>query len=192
MQYSPCPICNSDQQKLLFERLDHTHYVTNDRFRMVRCRSCSMVFVNPRPDPIEIKAFYTPDFYDVAISAEKLLEEKRATLQARAKMLSTLSPGRLLDIGCQKGEFLFSMKRLGWRYAIALSETPPNMFNMPNHLGRVETATFEAGSSDVVSCWPCLSMARPGTALRGSSSFLAPKGRAYVLVPNFVACQLAS
>ena len=187
MQYSACPICKSDQQELLFDRLDHTHYVTNDRFRVVRCRSCTMVFVNPRPDPAEIKAFYTPEFYDVAVTAEKLLEEKRATLQARAKMLSTLSPGRLLDIGCQKGEFLFWMKRLGWEvHGIEFSETPPNMFNMPIHFGRVETATFEPSSFDVVTLWAVLEHVHdPITALRQVSSFLAPKGRAYVLVPNF-------
>ena len=187
MQYSACPICKSDQQELLFDRLDHTHYVTQDRFRVVRCRSCAMVFVNPRPDPVEIKAFYTPDFYDVAITAEKLLEEKRVTLQARAKMLSTLSPGRLLDIGCQKGEFLYWMKQHAWDvHGIEFSETPPNVFNMPIHYGRVETAAFEPGSFDAITLWAVLEHVHdPIQTLRQVKSLLASKGRAFVLVPNF-------
>lgn len=187
MQYSACPICKSDQQKFLFDRLDHTHYVTNDRFRVVRCRRCAMVFVNPRPDPIEIKLFYPPDFYDVDVTAEKLLEEKRAPLQARAKMLSNLSPGRLLDIGCQKGEFLFWMKRLGWEVqGIEFSETPPNVFNMPIHYGRVETALFEQGSFDAITLWAVLEHVHdPIETLRQVKSLLASKGRAFVLVPNF-------
>ena len=187
MQYSACPICKSDQQELLFDRLDHTHYVTHDRFRVVRCRSCSMVFVNPRPDPVEIKAFYTRDFYDVAVTAEKLLEEKRATLQARAKMLSALSPGRLLDIGCQKGEFLFWMKQHAWDvHGIEFSETPPNVFNMPIHYGRVETAAFEPGSFDAITLWAVLEHVHdPIETLAQVKRLLAPKGRAFVLVPNF-------
>jgi 2-polyprenyl-3-methyl-5-hydroxy-6-metoxy-1,4-benzoquinol methylase len=187
MQYSACPICKSDQQNLLFDRLDHTHHVTKDRFRIVRCRNCSMVFVNPRPDPVEIKAFYTPDFYDVAVTAEKLLEEKRATLQAKAKMLSTLSPGRLLDIGCQKGEFLFWMKQHAWEvHGIEFSETPPNVFNMPIHYGRVETAAFEPGSFDAITLWAVLEHVHdPIETLGQVKRLLASKGRAFVLVPNF-------
>lgn len=187
MQYSACPICKSDQQELLFDRLDHTHYVTRDRFRVVRCRACAMVFVNPRPDPVEIKAFYTRDFYDVAITAEKLLAEKRETLQAKAKMLSTLSPGRLLDIGCQKGEFLFWMKQHAWDvHGIEFSETPPNVFNMPIHYGRVETAAFESGSFDAITLWAVLEHVHdPIETLAQVKRLLAPKGRAFVLVPNF-------
>lgn len=187
MQYSACPICKSDQQKLLFERLDHTHYVTNERFRIVRCCRCTMVFVNPRPDPVEIKAFYPPDFYNVTVSAEKLLEEKRATLQARAKMLSTLSAGRLLDIGCQKGEFLFWMKQHAWDVkGIEFSDTPPNVFRMPIHYGRVETAAFEPGSFDAVTLWAVLEhVHNPIETLVQVKKLLAPHGRAFVLVPNF-------
>ncbi len=187
MQHSACPICKSDQQKLLFDRLDHTHYVTNDRFRVVRCCRCTMVFVNPRPDPVEIKSFYTPEFYDVAITAEKLLEAKRETLQARAEMLSTLSPGRLLDIGCQKGEFLFWMKQQAWDvYGIEFSETPPNVFGMPIHYGRVETAPLEPGSFDAITLWAVLEHVHdPIETLQQVRRLLAPKGRAFVLVPNF-------
>ncbi len=187
MQYIACPICKSEQHELLFDRLDHTHYVTTDRFRVVRCRRCTMVYVNPRPDQSEIKSFYTPDFYDVEVTVGKLLEEKQTSLEAKARMLGALPPGKLLDIGCQKGEFLFWMKRLGWEVrGIEFSETPPNMFNMPIHFGRVETATFEPSSFDAVTMWAVLEHVHdPVTALRQVSSFLAPKGRAYVLVPNF-------
>lgn len=146
-----------------------------------------MVFVNPRPDPVEIKSFYTPNFYDVAITAEKLLEEKRAALEARAKMLSTLSPGRLLDIGCQKGEFLFWMKQQAWDvHGIEFSETPPNVFNMPIHYGRVETAPFEPGSFDAITLWAVLEhVHEPIETLQQVSRLLTSEGRAFVLVPNF-------
>ena len=67
MELVPCPLCGGAEHKLLFERLDHTHYITNDRFRIVRCRNCSMAFVNPRPGPKNIELFYPPEFYDVGV-----------------------------------------------------------------------------------------------------------------------------
>ena len=187
MQYSACPVCQSDEHELLFDRLDHTHYVTNDRFSVVRCRRCSMVFVNPRPGPLEIKTFYPPDFYDVTATGEKLLVEKRETLTAKAKMLSALPPGRLLDIGCQKGEFLFWMSREGWDVrGIEFSETPPNVFNMPIHYGRLESAAFEPNSFDAITLWAVLEhVHEPVETLRQVSHLLAPNGRVFVLVPNF-------
>lgn len=146
-----------------------------------------MVFVNPRPDPNEIESFYTREFYDVNATADTLLEEKRATLQAKAALLSNLSPGRLLDIGCQKGEFLFWMKQRGWDVqGIEFSRTPPNVFNMPIHYGGVETAQFEPGSFDAITLWAVLEhVHEPVHTLRQVKNLLAPKGRAFVLVPNF-------
>lgn len=187
MQHVACPLCKNDQQEFLFDRLDHTHYVTSDRFRVVRCRVCAMVFINPRPDQNEIKLFYPPEFYDVAIPPEKLLEEKRAPLEARARMLSNLPPGRLLDIGCQKGEFLLWMQRLGWAVqGIEFSKTPPNVFNLPIHYGRAEAAPFEASSFDAITLWAVLEHAHdPVEVLRQVRRLLAANGRAIVLVPNF-------
>ncbi|MEP6607084.1 MAG: class I SAM-dependent methyltransferase [Burkholderiaceae bacterium] len=187
MQYSACPICKSDQHDLLFDRLDHTHYVTNDRFRVVRCCHCSMVFINPRPDPGEIKTFYPPDFYDVATTAEKLLEEKRSTLTAKANLLSALKPGQLLDIGCQKGEFLYWMKQRGWSVqGIEFSETPPNVFNMPIHYGRVESAGLKPRFFQAITLWAVLEhIHEPVETLRQIADLLAADGRAFVLVPNF-------
>lgn len=187
MEHVVCPICKSDDQKFLFDRLDHTHYVTRDRFSVVRCRRCTMVYVNPRPDAVEIESFYPSDFYDVRVTAEKLLEEKRDALEARARLLSALRPGRLLDIGCQKGEFLFWMRQRGWDVqGIEFSKTPPNMFDMPIQYGRIESATLEAKSFDAITLWAVLEHVHdPVAALCQVSNLLAPGGRAFALVPNF-------
>jgi len=187
MEYTACPLCGSDDHKLLFERLDHTHYVTNDRFRIVRCRECSMVFVNPRPGREEIKSYYPPEFYDVSMAPERLLLEKQSGLEARAKLLTGLAPGKLLDIGCSKGEFLFWMKRLGWSVqGVEFSETPPNVFNMPIFYGRLESAPLTRGSFDVITMWAVLEHVHdPIQTLSLIAELLKPGGRAFVLVPNF-------
>ena len=187
MQFCACPVCKSDKQEFLFDRLDHTHYVTSDRFRIVRCKRCSMVFVNPRPDPLAIKTFYTPDFYDVKVGAEDLLEAKQSSLNAKAEMLADLSPGRLLDVGCQKGEFLFWMKQRGWDvHGVEFSETPPNLFDMPIHYGPIQTAALEPHSFDAITLWAVLEHVHEPIEMLGEvRKLLAPNGRVFVLVPNF-------
>jgi SAM-dependent methyltransferase len=187
MEQILCPVCKSSEYKFLFDRLDHTHYVTNDRFRIVRCRKCAMVFVNPRPDPSEIAGFYPPVFYDIDISAERLLEEKRPALEARAKLLGDTKPGRLLDVGCQKGEFLHWMRLRGWEVqGVEFSETPPNVFGLPIFYGRLEHAPFAAAFFDVVTAWAVLEHVHdPVDTLTHIARVLRPGGRAFVLVPNF-------
>jgi 2-polyprenyl-3-methyl-5-hydroxy-6-metoxy-1,4-benzoquinol methylase len=146
-----------------------------------------MVFVNPRPVPERIKVFYPREFYDVQTTPEQLLREKEATLSARARMLSGRPPGRLLDVGCQKGEFLLWMSRLGWDVqGVEFSQTPPNLFGMPISYGSFESAQFAPHSFDVITMWAVLEHVHdPVDTLARAARLLRPGGRAFVLVPNF-------
>lgn len=146
-----------------------------------------MVFVNPRPAPQEIAAFYPREFYDVDTTPEQLLADKRATLEARAALIGNATPGRLLDIGCQKGEFLYWMKKLGWEVqGVEFSQTPPNVFQLPIHYGRLESANFLPQSFDVITMWAVLEHVHdPVHTLTRLALLLRPGGRAFVLVTNF-------
>jgi 2-polyprenyl-3-methyl-5-hydroxy-6-metoxy-1,4-benzoquinol methylase len=187
MEYTVCPLCRSDRHKLLFDRLDHTLYVTNDRFRIVRCLNCSMVFVNPRPGLEEMRMFYPPEFYDVNLPPEKLLVEKQGSLQARAELLAGLARGKLLDIGCGKGEFLFWMRKAGWDVqGLEFSLTAPNVFDMPIYYGQLESAPLKERSFDAITMWAVLEhIHNPIPTLSRLADLLKPGGRAFVLVPNF-------
>jgi SAM-dependent methyltransferase len=146
-----------------------------------------MVFVNPRPAPEDIAAFYPPEFYDVDTTPQELLAAKRATLEARARLIGKVTPGRLLDIGCQKGEFLHWMKQLGWEVeGVEFSQTPPNIFGLPIHCGRLESARFAPQSFDVITMWAVLEHVHdPIDTLSRLARLLRPRGRAFVLVTNF-------
>jgi SAM-dependent methyltransferase len=172
---------------LLFERMDHTHRVTEDRFRIVRCSDCGFVFVNPRPSKDDIHAFYPPEFYDVDIDADMLIKSKETVLREKAKFLDELTPGRLLDIGCQKGEFLYWMKRKGWDVeGVEFSSLPPNLFDVPIHRREADSLGFEDHSFDVITLWAVLEHVHdPVAVLREVRRLLRPSGRAVVLIPNF-------
>jgi SAM-dependent methyltransferase len=187
MEAIGCPLCGGARHRFVYERRDHTHYVTGTYFRVVRCRDCGMVFVNPRPGPGEIGAYYPDEYYEAQIAPPQLLRDKRAALEARARLLDDLGPGRLLDVGCQKGEFLQWMRERGWEVqGVELSRRAPNLFCLPIFYGRLEQAGFAPRSFDAITAWAVLEHVHdPLALLRAIARLLAPAGRAFVLVPNF-------
>jgi SAM-dependent methyltransferase len=187
LQLVPCPLCGGEDHKLCFKRRDHTHLVTREEFRVVSCRTCGFVFVNPRPTLEAMHMYYPPDFYQVDCTPEQLLEEKKATLDARLRLLRGLPPGRLLDVGCQKGEFLYVMKQQGWEpYGVEVSPTPPNIFGLPIYYGQLSDAPLQTEFFDLITLWAVLEHAHdPVGVLRSMHRLLKPSGRAYILLPNF-------
>ena len=187
LEHIACPLCQGAKHRLLFTRRDHTHLVSDVRFPIVMCEACGMVFVNPRPTIQAIHLYYPPDFYHVNASPSKLLEEKRGTLEARLKLVGRAPPGKVLDVGCQKGEFLYVMKQRGWDpVGVEFSSTPPNVFGLPIYCTELKNAPLEPESFDLITLWAVLEHVHdPLDVLRQVGRLLKPSGRAFMLVPNF-------
>lgn len=187
LEHVPCPLCGGREQKLRFTRKDHTHKVTQHEFRVVSCEACGFVFVNPRPRVDALAMYYPPDFYEVDRTPEQLLRDKKSTLDARLRLLRNLPRGRLLDVGCQKGEFLYVMKQRGWDVVgVEFSPTPPNVFGLPIYYTQLGDAPLEKGAFDLITLWAVLEHSHdPVGLLRNVCELLKESGRAYVLVPNF-------
>jgi SAM-dependent methyltransferase len=187
LEHIACPICGHKEHRFIFARRDHTHLVSDLEFRIVQCQSCGMVFVNPRPTIEAIHLYYPPDFYEVNFGPADLLKHKQGTLDARLKLVGHLPPGRMLDVGCQKGEFLYVMKQRGWDVVgVEFSSTPPNVFGLPIHCMQLKDAPLEPASFDLITLWAVLEHVHdPLSVLSHVSRLLRPTGRAFVLVPNF-------
>ena len=187
LEHTACPLCGQQDHRLLFTRRDHTHLVSDVEFRIVKCNACGMVFVNPRPTIQAIHLYYPPDFYQVDRGPADLLKEKQGTLDARLKLVGALPPGRVLDVGCQKGEFLYVMKQRGWDVTgVEFSSTPPNVFGLPIHYAELKDAPLAPGSFDLITLWAVLEHVHdPIAVLTQVTKLLRPAGRAFVLVPNF-------
>lgn len=183
----PCPLCGAPDHKLLFLRRDHTHLVSDEKFRVVRCRDCGFVFVNPRPGAEDIHAYYPQEFYAGHLSPGELLEETKDRNAAKLAMFRHLRPGRLLDIGCQKGEFLFKAGKAGWEvHGVEFSSKPPNLFGLPIYYGEIGDAPYPAEHFDLITMWAVLEHVHdPLAVLCHIKRLLRPGGRALILVPNF-------
>lgn len=190
LEWTPCPLCAGVQSDEVYTRPDHRHQVDGTRFRVVRCRDCGFAFVNPRPDAASIARWYPPEFYGAGDDAAAALDAQHTRLEAMAAWLGHLPPGRLLDVGCYKGEFMLWMARRGWTVrGVEFTSTPPNLFGLDIHHGDIAAAPWglrDDDRFDVITVWAVLEhVLDPRTLLRECARRLRPGGRLFVLVPNF-------
>lgn len=188
LEYVRCPLCESDDTKCLFERRDLTYKITDIAFKVVRCRRCGLVYVNPKPREIDIHKYYPEEFYSPGgVDASQLLHEKREQLVRKYSYVKDIPPGRLLEIGCAKGEFMMLMKQNGWDVCgVDFSNKPPNVFELDIRYGSLEAAGFKHNSFDLVALWAVLEhVYSPKRMLTDICRLLKPGGSVVLLVTNF-------
>jgi SAM-dependent methyltransferase len=186
MEYTTCNLCGSAKFKLFYRCKDYFLGNSDVEFNVVKCSNCGLVYVNPRPTEKEIVSFYTNGYYRANLTKEELLEERESQLLAKLDKVKHLHPGRLLDIGCQKGEFLFFMQERGWEVkGVDFSAAPPNLFGLDIYYGKLAEAGFLAESFDLVTLWAVLEhVYRPREMLDEVRRLLRPGGTLVLLVTN--------
>jgi SAM-dependent methyltransferase len=117
----PCDLCGSDTPDVWFRARDtslNLPYV----FVIVRCRSCGLAYVNPRPTPRAIDRFYGVEYFEDFTSgrlhspkARRLFKAVYNRITGRlASEIEALPPGRVLDVGCGDGRYLSLFRERGW------------------------------------------------------------------------------
>lgn len=93
-----------------------------DSFSLVRCRRCSLVYVNPRPSQTALEAFYRQAYFDEGHYAEDECRQRMYEIEI-VRMLPWIgSGGRFLDVGCAMGKFLSTLPSSFDKYGIEFSE----------------------------------------------------------------------
>lgn len=111
MEQTVCNLCERDNYKVLLCGEDYTVY-SLEEFRLVRCRNCGLVYLNPRPKPEEISKYYLSDYYKAPEWDDPFSFLKRSKGALIEKFAG--KKGRILDIGCKRGELLVEMRKRGW------------------------------------------------------------------------------
>jgi SAM-dependent methyltransferase len=125
------------------------------------------------------------------LTPEELLRVRGPQLQNKARFLQDLIPGRLLDVGAQKGEFVHWMRLHGWdAQGQDFQPLPGNPFNVPMRYGDLTTIDWGEEKFDVITVWAVLEhIAEPQAFMRQLATLLKPRGRLIVLVTNFNSIQ---
>jgi len=195
MEWTTCNLCGSNQTTLYCEGRDRQLGGT-ERFQLVRCQQCGLIYLNPRPSRDEI-GWYYPDDYEpftrfsrgrsgpLARWSYTRYLDKRCRAVMRWK-----SSGSLLDVGCATGEFLARMRGYGWQVqGVELSPTAAERARREYDLdvfgGDLAQARFPDRYFDVATLWDVLEhLYDPLAELAEINRVLKDDGLLVIELPN--------
>ncbi len=195
-EIAPCAICGCEVATTAYVGFDRLHGLPG-KFTLVKCCECGLVYLRPRPSKEAIAAYYPDDYLGFRSSSQSegtLLAGLDAVLSRRKRcgvVLRYKKRGKLVDVGCATGNFLFDMRSYpGWEvYGVEVNHKAS--LHCREHLGidvitgDLLQARFKSASVDVVTFWDVLEhIHNPRDVLDECNRILVDKGILLVTVPN--------
>ena len=151
-----CNYCRADNfDVLLTDGRDRRHNLPGE-FRLVKCRECNLVYLNPRPTADALGAYY-PEDYAPYVQRGLFGELTRWLRQREARGLRRSLPAgaELLEVGCAAGDLMVPLREAGFRVTgVELSEHAATFartrHNLEVHTGTLAHAPLEGRTFDAV------------------------------------------
>jgi SAM-dependent methyltransferase len=194
LEYPSCNICKSKSSSVVLS--DVTSWEYKGKFTIVKCTTCNLVYLYPRPTIKEIGKYYSPESYwgeNITINNEssELVKEREYTFGSiYKKVLTNRRKGAILDIGAGTGIFLSKFKEAGWK-AEGVEFSPDAVkfaqksFGITLKRGDFFDHTFPNNTYDVVSLNMALEhLYQPLETLKEIKKILKKNGVLVITVPN--------
>lgn len=186
-EYINCRICGKDDTELLFKK---------EGFDFVKCKTCGLVYVNPRLSQEKALKFYNSRRFEYQFENLFIKSAKYRQASIYSERLdyieSYMSPGKLLDVGCAAGHFVESALGRNWdAHGVEVSEYAVEYAQKTLKLkeifgGTLINAKFPSDHFDAVTCWDTLEhLTEPLVNLKEVHRILKPNGMIFLIVPNF-------
>lgn len=192
-----CCVCGSDAADVVGEGEDFEYHTCADTFTAVRCRTCGLVYLNPRPALDELPRIYPADYhaFDFSPAEYGVVFRVRERLEARRVLgwCRGLAPdARILDIGCGDGFHLRLLRDFGsasWRLEGVDSDVraaaAAERSGLTVHHGFVAQLPLPAASYDLILLIMTIEhVADPADVLTTARRLLRPGGRVVVITDN--------
>jgi SAM-dependent methyltransferase len=192
-----CPICGSTQQAILFEGTDINWETTDERFSVVRCNSCGIVRTAPQPSIDQLKKYYPDVYYTIEDLSEDYYVRrwKRFQIEKLKIVQQYHSGGKLLDIGCGRGYFLYEARSAGYNvagieFSAQTAALAKSRWDLQIETADVVTYPYPPLRYDIVTLWHVFEhIADPNRLLQGLYNTLTSNGVLVIAVPNFAGMQ---
>ena len=196
METVACDLCGADDAETVFLLRDYLHHIEGI-FRLVRCRQCGLMYLNPRPTLEEMRRYYPDDYHayrvvDSRVSFITRLDHRYGIIKRCRAVIAYagLKSGRILDIGCSTGSFLDTMRCYGWEcYGVEINTRAANYAR--EHLGlnvfagTLIDAHYPDSFFDVVTLWNVLEhLHQPQATLHEIHRIIRQNGLLVISLPN--------
>jgi SAM-dependent methyltransferase len=186
-----CPCCDANAFRTVGYRGGRAHrFGQGECVRVVKCERCTHIY--PRPMPVlrnPADAYNNPDEYfkyhdgDVKIARYKLLLNDIARHAGK-------SAGRIIDIGCGRGELLCAARQLGLRAtgvetSVEFAQCARSRYGVEVDNCSLEEAGYASGSFDIAILGAVIEhLYKPRDTLNEIWRVLRPGGILWLDAPN--------
>lgn len=190
-----CPWCGSEKAQIHLWLKDE--FLTQEDFQIYECKSCGLLYTEPRPNKEEIGKYYkSKAYYSHQENKKGLIPRlyeavKSINLKTKYNLATKgMQKGKVLDIGCGVGDFLCIMDKQGWEtIGIEPSEEAKEIAEKRlNHkvLKPEDLQNLETQSLDLITMWHVLEHVDDlKEEIHQIERILRPKGRLVLALPNF-------
>lgn len=185
-----CPACGADDHVALQASGDRWLGLPGT-FRWARCRACGQTYLRERPDDAALAEYYPPAYVGAGRAPTWLKRAlDRLDLGARLRLVRALAGpgGRVLDVGCARGDFLALARDAG----LAAEGVEPSDWladaaearGLTVHRGTIGDVALPAAGYDVVTLWDVVEhLATPADDLARLAGMVRPGGHLVVATP---------
>lgn len=193
-----CPLCATD------DWTEHARYRDVDYgvpglWRIVRCRQCDLLYLNPRPRSDAFHMIYPANsvYFQMELRPDTRWLMKKAIVTAyeggklrELERCGISQNSRVLDVGCGGGFFLTLLKQKGWN-AVGVEPNSDlvkkaTAAGLDVRQGTLVDAALEPASFDAITLWHALEHdPAPRQTLARCRSLLKPGGCVVIQVPDF-------
>lgn len=183
-----CAICGCDDTVLLLQSKDYRYGLSNHVFKLVQCKKCGLIYLNPRPNENQLADFYPDDGYYRQETWLRFYLNFIRSLKIR-DLENSHSKGLILDVGCGDASFLQALQSRGWQ--VHGTDVSKKAYNLAKqkikniYLGNIEDCSFEEKKFDVVTLNHVLEhLADPAKDLKIINRILKDDGLLWLSLPN--------
>ena len=197
MVYVQCCVCGSHDAKPVGAGKDFEYLTSPETFTAMRCNSCGLIYLNPRPDISEFERIYPANYHAFNFSKKEygLVYKIRSKLEAKRLLENCVGlpeNARILDIGCGDGFHLKLLKKYGKKsWALAGIDMDKRAVEMAKksdlevYCGNVETINLPPDSYDLALIIQTIEhVEKPDEVLRRINTLLKPGGKLLIGTDN--------
>lgn len=200
-----CNLCGSSESKQIASGTDFEYGVSDDVFTIVRCLSCGLAYMSPRPDVSQLDIIYPPNYanynveddYDAGDRGNLYYKFRYAVINNMIgrwlrKLFPTQNELVMLDIGCADGHALSCIKSASGftveTHGVDISESAVKKARAAGHqafYGRFEDVDFPSDHYDLVYASHVIEhVADPKAFICKVTEILKPGGHFVLWTPN--------